>query len=284
MPSPSLPCPSQASAGADELVRFGHALQHEGRLGEAAGCYERITRLHPAFADGWFEHGLALQSLGDLPSAVHTFSAGLRLRPASADRLNSHGVMLQTAGRQQEARHAYSRSLARSPADPEAYFNLGTVHEALGSPADALTAYRTSLALDPPDEARVHNNIGGVLSAQGKHEASISAYGEAVEADPGFADGWYNLGNLLLAMSRLGEADVHLRRALRIAPKHEQAARKLQHLQAEQLKPRQAEFETEQQMAALDEAIDICKGDSNCLQELAAEADAQRDADGPLVV
>ena len=278
------PCPSQASAGADELMRFGHALQNEGRLGEAAGCYERITGLHPAFADGWFEHGLALQSLGDLPSAVHAFSAGLRLRPANADRLNAQGVMLQTVGRQQEARHAYGRSLARNPTNPEAYFNIGTVHDALGSPAGALAAYRASLALDSPDEARVHNNIGGVLSAQGKYEASVSAYGEAVEADPDFADGWYNLGNLLLAMSRLGEAEVHLRRALRIVPKHERAASKLQHVRAEQLKARQAEFEAEERIAALNEAVDTCSDDSSCLQALTAEADARRDADGPLIV
>ena len=73
-------CPFAAAAGADELVRFGHALQNEGRLAEAAGCYAHTTRLHPAFADGWFEHGLALQSLGDLVSAVQSFGVGLRLR------------------------------------------------------------------------------------------------------------------------------------------------------------------------------------------------------------
>ena len=163
-------CPYAAHAGPDELVRFGHALQNDGRLDAAAGCYARTTRLHPAFADGWFEHGLVLQSLGgDLATAVRTFETGLRLRPSDAGRLNAHGVMLQTAGRHAEARRAYSRSvrvppglpparrpplarappshprrappqLARAPSNAEAYFNLGTLHEALGAPADALAA------------------------------------------------------------------------------------------------------------------------------------------------
>ena len=109
-------CPFAAHAGPDELVRFGHALQNEGRLDAAAGRYERTTRLHPAFADGWFEHGLVLQSLGDLAAAVRTFDAGLRLRPSDAGRLNAHGVMLQTAGRHAEARRAYSRSVRLPPA------------------------------------------------------------------------------------------------------------------------------------------------------------------------
>ena len=117
-------CPSAAHAGPDELVRFGHALQNEGRLDAAAGCYARTTRLHPAFADGWFEHGLVLQSLGDLAAAVRTFDAGLRLRPSDAGRLNAHGVMLQTAGRHAEARRAYSRSVRVPPGLPPARRSL----------------------------------------------------------------------------------------------------------------------------------------------------------------
>ena len=112
-------CPYAAHAGPDELVRFGHALQNDGRLDAAAGCYARTTRLHPAFADGWFEHGLVLQSLGgDLATAVRTFETGLRLRPSDAGRLNAHGVMLQTAGRHAEARRAYSRSVRVPPGLP----------------------------------------------------------------------------------------------------------------------------------------------------------------------
>ena len=117
-------CPYAAHAGPDELVRFGHALQNEGRLDAAAGCYARTTRLHPAFADGWFEHGLVLQSLGDLAAAVRTFDAGLRLRPSDAGRLNAHGVMLQTAGRHAEARRAYSRSVRVPPGLPPARRSL----------------------------------------------------------------------------------------------------------------------------------------------------------------
>ena len=114
-------CPYAAHAGPDELVRFGHALQNDGRLDAAAGCYARTTRLHPAFADGWFEHGLVLQSLGgDLATAVRTFETGLRLRPSDAGRLNAHGVMLQTAGRHAEARRAYSRSVRVPPGLPPA--------------------------------------------------------------------------------------------------------------------------------------------------------------------
>ena len=110
-------------------------------------------------------------------------------------------------------------------------------------------------------------------------------------------------------MGRFSEAEAPLRRALRVAPRHDkvrrrkfppessrvgrrclpfavlsQAARKLRQLGAEQLRPTQAEFEAEQQVAALEMAVDACADDSACLQAQTAETDARREADGPLVV
>jgi hypothetical protein len=38
------------------------------------------------------------------------------------------------------------------------------------------------------------------------------------------------------------------------------------------------------QVAALERAVDACAEDSACLQGMTAEADARREADGPLVV
>ena len=85
-------------------------------------------------------------------------------------------------------------------------------------------------------------------------------------------------------MSRLGEAEVPLRRALRVAPKHERAIRKLRQLRAEQLKPRQAAFEAEQKMTALAGYVDKCGDNGDCLQAVSAEGDVTREADGPLVI
>ena len=58
----------------------------------------------------------------------------------------------------------------------------------------------------------------------------------------------------------------------------------MRQLGAEQLRPQQAEFEAEQQIAVLERAVDACADDSACLHALTAETDARRDADGPLVV
>ena len=275
-------CPSDAADFAS-LLRFSHALRGDGRLVEAVACHARVTALHPRRADGWFDLGLAQQAHGDLGAAARALGAGLRLRPADAGRLTAYGVVLQQAERLDEARDAYRRSIARSPGAADAHFNLGTAHEAAGDFDAALAAYRAALDRDY-DEARVHNNIGGVLSAQGDVDGSIAAYREAVDADAAFADGWYNWGNVLLAAGRLGEADAHLRRALKIEPRHPRAGRKLAHVRAEATRPRQHAFEAEAQLAAARAAAELCADDDECARREVEADDAARDADGPLIV
>lgn len=270
--------------GPEELVRFGHALQRDGRPSEALDTYARATSLHPLFATGWLELALAQHASGNTADALRAFERSRGLDPALRGLQSAYGVSLQAVGRVGEAAAAYRMAIARSPSDAEAHFNLGTALEADGELEAALRSYRRALDLEPPDEARVHNNIGGVLSARGELDASLSAYREAVEAEPAFADGWYNLGNLLLGMTRNSEAEATLLRALRLQPLHSKAGRKLQQLAASAAELEAARVESEGKLAALDEAAGRCADDGACLRALVEEEDARRDRDGPLVV
>ena len=144
-----------ADARPHELLRFGHALSFSGRHEEARACHAHSVRLHPGFADGWFELGESHRSLGEVEHALRALEAGLKLAPHAARWHSAHGTLLQTAGRLGEARAAYARALTASPSDADAYFNLGTAHEASGAYDAALSAYHSALELDPPDEARV---------------------------------------------------------------------------------------------------------------------------------
>ena len=128
------------------------------------------------------------------------------------------------------------------------------------------------------------NNIGGVLSAQGDLGPALDAYTEAVESEPGFADGWYNLGNLLLGLSRHAEAEDHLWRALRFAPRHPKVPGKLEQLQAETTKLSQQEFENERKLHELEHTAELCGGDAMCLGVQVEGADTARSSDGPLVI
>ena len=62
------------AANKNDLIRFGHALQNDGRIAEAEEVYRRVTRQHPAFPDGWFDLGLALEADADFEPVRLDFS------------------------------------------------------------------------------------------------------------------------------------------------------------------------------------------------------------------
>ena len=197
--------------------------------------------------------------------------------------------MPQASGRLSEAITTYRRAIARSPSDSDLQYNLGTAEEAAGQHDGALRSYRAALALEPPNEASVLNNIGGVLSALGDLRASTAAYAEAVDADPGLTDGWYNLGNNLLAAGRHAEAARHLLTALRLAPSHPLAHRKLEAARAGGLSHAQATFEVEQQLGQMTEAAEGCRGvadvaESECIERRIHIARQTQERDGPIIV
>ena len=281
-------CPEHDSTSSSETLRIGHALRRERRLEDAVTCYRILTRAHPRFAEGWFELSAAEQDVGDLRAAAESLMKGLKLKPSAPGRLSAYGVLLQLSGRIDEAREAYRRAIAQAPEDAEPHFNLGTLEEGAGEHVRALTAYRQALSLEPPDEARIHNNMGGVLAAMGDVGGALAAYREATEVDPGLADGWHNLGNVMLAQGRYAEAESHVLRALKLSPAHPKAGRKLEHVRAEATKQWQEQVEAEQQAALIEEAARACSDDeqdqSNCFQDELQELSQRLDADGPMVV
>ena len=310
-------CPESgaASTGPEQRLRFAHALRREGRLELARACYAQLTAWRPGFPDGWFELGLIEQDLGDLRAAIAAFEEGLRLRPGVAVRLDQYGVALQLMGRADEARAAYGRAIAAAPEEASAYFNLGTLEEAAGRMDASLASYRAALSAEPDDEARVHNNLGGVLLAQGDVAGATGAFESAVEADPGLADGWYNLGNARFAVGRHREAERVLIKALRLAPLHPRAGRKLEQVRAAGAAPTQRDHDAQLRLDAAQRAVDHCtawagggvdgegeaaaeggagaeaaEGEGEgaaaaaCVQAREAEHRARTDADGPIFV
>jgi tetratricopeptide (TPR) repeat protein len=70
----------------------------------------------------------------------------------------------------------------------------------------------------PPDGADAHFRQGVAFQQQGRLDAAITCYRQAVEARPGFADAHQNLGAVLLQQGRLDDAIACYRRVLSLKP------------------------------------------------------------------
>ena len=73
---------------------------------------------------------------------------------------------------------------------------MGTAQNNLGKTIEASKTFK-SLTKQHPSHANSFNNLGVTLQAQGKLEDAIEAYNKALSLKPGFAETYYNLGNIL---------------------------------------------------------------------------------------
>ena len=76
--------------------------------------------------------------------------------------------------------------------------------------------------------------MGLALTSMGKTGEAIESYKSATRYRPTYADAFFNLGNLYLALGRHDEATTAYRNVLRVNPSYAKASRALQRMSATQ--------------------------------------------------
>jgi Tfp pilus assembly protein PilF len=82
---------------------------------------------------------------------------------------------------------------------------------------DSLTLFTHTLSVTR-NNSRIHNNLANVLVRQGKIEAAITHYKEALAIQPKYPEAHSNLGAALVSRGRVEEGIGHYREALRLDP------------------------------------------------------------------
>ncbi|OIO00612.1 MAG: hypothetical protein AUJ49_09530 [Desulfovibrionaceae bacterium CG1_02_65_16] len=116
-----------------------------------------------------------------------------------------------------EAESAYRRALDIEPDYADAANNLGNVLSAQGRLAEAELCYHAALTAKP-DYAEAANNLGVALHNLGRLAEAEAACRRAIALNPDYADAHGNLGNVLKDENRLAEAEAEHRRALALNP------------------------------------------------------------------
>jgi Tfp pilus assembly protein PilF len=136
--------------------------------------------------------------------------------PTQTSVRNDAALIYLDLGRPADALRHFSAVTQLEPSSAVAWYNEAVALESLRRPEDAAERYRRAIALNPSYSA-AHNNLAGLLAASGQVDAAVVEYRRAVEADPGNAEALNNLGGLIVA-SAPGDAESHLRAALRARP------------------------------------------------------------------
>ena len=199
-----------AGIGADCL---GRRLSSRGRrtlvaaLGFAIACFAALTL---AREQVWRDSVSLWSHAVSHPPARWTAHANL-------------GRALEERGDLQGAIRQYEIALDRFPEGIVPLLNLGNAYVRIGEPMRAESTLRRALAAPSPlasDHALAARSLGAVLGLSGRTEEAVSAFQEALRADP--ADGLSRLylAQALRALGRLPEARLRFEQVLERDPRN----------------------------------------------------------------
>jgi protein O-GlcNAc transferase len=115
------------------------------------------------------------------------------------------------------ARMLYRQVLSYDAAHSDALNLLGVIHAQVGDHAEAERLMRRAIDARP-GMAAYWNNLGNALRDAGRTDDALEAYGRAAELPGGSVESLGNLGNLLREVGRPGEAVDRFRAALATDP------------------------------------------------------------------
>ena len=185
------------------------------------------------------EHRMYLSLVAPVALAVMGIYLALESLPwtQSSRRLAGAGLVVAAAlvlggmtfGRNRDYRSEailWTDALAKSPGNPRAHNNLGSALVQEGRIDAAIDHFEEAVRLDP-QYADAYANLGSACIRQGNLEAALEALHAALGLDPRNAQAHYSLGLALLRQGHLAESAAAFGEALRLQPGMAEAHRNL---------------------------------------------------------
>ncbi len=100
---------------------------------------------------------------------------------------------------------AYEKVLALKPEDPAYHNNYALALARAGKMDEAEVELEKAAQLNPTGAGKYYYNLGAVMINTGNQEAAGMAFKKAIEADPNYANAYFQYGMYLLAKASLGD-------------------------------------------------------------------------------
>jgi tetratricopeptide (TPR) repeat protein len=212
----------------------GEEIQRASGLGaEVVRCLALYDVLEPV--DGLFsfrdvrvarearrllDHGFGLDEIAEASIALRRSGRGLF--DTSVAEAPWGELMQWVGGRLGRLDGQFVLPLEEDCADVDEIFAQAEQHEFAGNLEEAERLYGIALRMDRTDPV-IPFNLGNVLDAQGRPGEAVLHYRQALGRDATFGEAWINIAALQETAGRSAEAEASLRRALETRPDFDQA-------------------------------------------------------------
>lgn len=142
---------------------------------------------------------------------------GLERYPRDYELLNTRGVLLRKLRRQAEAVPVFEQAIKLNPKGLGAQQNLGNVLIDLNENVRGEQVFLKLTRVEPRN-SEFHRQLGRALSKQGKIDAALVRFRQAVSVKKDALDAWLDIVGLLSAEQRNAEAEEVIEKALAANP------------------------------------------------------------------
>ncbi|HXN40990.1 MAG TPA: social motility TPR repeat lipoprotein Tgl, partial [Myxococcaceae bacterium] len=160
------------------------------------GCSHVPTEREQRGAEIHYDLGVNAQQAGEMRSALAEFETALTLDPGFAEAHNAIALLLSNAfGRPEEAIAHLNKALEIRPTFSEAKVNLGVVLSQQGRYDAAIKLFEEALNdMRYPTPYFAEGNLGWALYKKGDTKMALDHIRAAVTIEPKFCQGYRNLG------------------------------------------------------------------------------------------
>lgn len=160
-----------------------------GRSGEAAEAYDELVDLDPSYGEYRFDRGNFRHGIGRDDAALADYDAAIELSLPFPEVHYNRAQLRAGHGDTAGALADLDRALELDPDFTDAYVNRAGLLAAAGEADPARADVRRGLALDP-GSPHLLAVLGQLELADGRLNAAHTAFGTAIERDPGLAAAW----------------------------------------------------------------------------------------------
>ena len=217
--------PKKSEVSLSDQLQLAQSLMDAGRVGDSLAIANETLKAHPDNAQVHALKGKLTFQAGKYAEAEAAFRKALELDPYMTDAHNYLGVTLNELGRYGEAEAAYKRALedAAYPTPENVYLNLGILYATQKRDDEAIVALRRAVEINPRFY-KGHFELAAVLDRQGNVEEAAREYEVASPAYRTVGDFYYRLGFAYFRLGHVERARDSLNRAIQVAPGSPSAA------------------------------------------------------------
>lgn len=207
-------------------IRLAESYYNAGRVNDALGILEKAAASQPANAPLRNYYGQLCFLSGRNAEAEQSFTKALELDPHLTDARNNLGALYDTTGRKDLAEQQFLKVLDdQTYGSPEkAHLNLGILYLSQGREDEALGHLRRAVEINPKFW-RGHFELASLLDKTGKLDEAAREYEVAAPDYKSSGEYHYRIGLAYMKLNQPDKAREHFSRCQELSPGSESASK-----------------------------------------------------------